>query len=180
MTGLFVFTAGDGLAQSNLKHSIENPISPEKVYDAASGVERAALSRIEKAAGGFYAWGARPRVGNERTWNKMSSGDLVLCVYEFRYRFAMTALAKYADVRLGRAIWDSGPDEPFSLMYFVSRPQPIDIHVPLLGDVLRRRYLGFCQVTTGKLVQRYRSVAGFAEQRLAYQMERVPQALAAT
>ncbi len=162
MTQIFVFPAGDYVAQQNLKLSIESPIKEEEkvfasFFEEAGTYERERLDKIRQEGNGFYAWGAKPRAdkGNERTWAAMKRGDSVLAYYKGACRYVSNVLAKYNNPELAQAIWKEDTDrETWEYLYFLTRPVKIDAPTSWVADSLglsNKEYRRFTTVAPSKV-----------------------------
>ena len=161
MTQIFVFPAGDYVAQQNLKLSIESPIKEEEKifasFEETGTQERERLERIRQEGNGFYAWGAKPSAdkGNERTWAGMKRGDYVLAYYKGAYRYVSNVLAKYNNPELAQAIWKEDTDgETWEYVYFMTQPVKIDAPTSWVADSLglsNKEYRRFTRIAPSKV-----------------------------
>ena len=130
--GIFVFTAANAKAQENLLKSIVNPIQPESIvfdsFEEMSEDLRKELNRIKDTAGGFYAWGAKPRGHADSTWRKMTRGDYVLAYYFKGYHYVARVLASFHKASLATNIRGTNDEtgNTWEYMYLLTKPAKID------------------------------------------------------
>jgi len=154
MARLFIFTAGNPSARGHLSNSITNSIDKELVLRLCHPSEKFHLQQVHEKEKGLYAWGAIPGKGNQRNWEAMDIGDLVLCVYDSHYHFLSTVHGKINNEALAKEIWGEENGKTWQLMYFLSKPlPPVNGPIPLfnLENYLNQRYLGFSKISDEKL-----------------------------
>lgn len=162
MKKIFIFTAGNLKAQKNLDISIKNSIDKELVYRSFPNENHAELDKIYMVSSGFYAWGATPAEGgkkekNKSTWERMTTGDYVICVYEKTYHFISSMITKFNNVRFAENVWgykyaDGRIDNPtWQYMYFLNKPKKINVQLSSVNSYLNSHYQGFCSIGKEKL-----------------------------
>lgn len=159
MRQLYIFTAGDADAREHLNDSIRNP-QPSTLLDAHLPVERAGYLRsLLPDSEHFYAWGSVPSKRIISWWNQMQDGDIVLTVFENRYRYVSSVIAKIHNADLARAIWgqtSEGPEgKTWEYMYILTQPRAVDVHVtskPVI-DYLNNGYRGFARIGDERLAK---------------------------
>jgi hypothetical protein len=84
----------------------------------------------------------------------MQVGDIVVCVFEARYRYVARVTGKDDNEALARAIWGIDEDgQTWQYMYFLSRPSEIDVPLAAAAGELHARYGGFTRISDTKLRQ---------------------------
>ena len=151
---IFIFTAANKEAQKNLDVSICNPITLSRALENFPKENHERIKQISESDG-LFAWGAIPGNQNTPNWRKIAQGDWVLCMYDNHYHFLAKFIEKYNNEKFARAIWgeDSDSKETWSLMYFLTKPQKINIPIRSLGTYLRTIYRGFSRIKDEQLEQ---------------------------
>jgi MoxR-like ATPase len=150
-TNIFVFTAGDPSARAHLDDSITKPIPLETALAHLPPEDHASISALD-AKDGLFAWGAIPGPQNRPRWAAMREGDIALCVYESRYRYIARVLKKVESEELARAVWGQDPQgRTWSLIYFLSEPQKLDVPLIELASYLHQGYMGFTRISDQKV-----------------------------
>lgn len=169
MRKIFIFTAGQKEAREHLEVSIINPFPTSWFDDYLDLAEADDLKSLLPNPDYAYAWGAVPGPRNVPMWNDMADGDIVLTVYDNRYHFISTVLAKLHAPALASRIWgvdDEG--KTWEYMYLLSQPREVDVGVfdePVVS-YLSKGYRGFTQISEEKLDRiqnEFGSIDGFAE-----------------
>lgn len=156
---IFIYVAGNPESQAHANGSLRNPLDLDRVLKLFPTEEHVNIRAIASDHG-LYAWGAVPGKRNNPLWNALKPGDWALCVYSGAYHFVSQILAKHDNQKFGREVW--GTDDAgntWQLMYFLTKPQPIDIRVEDVSDYLWHRYMGFSRIGDGN-VQRIRNDHG--------------------
>ncbi|WP_167772703.1 AAA family ATPase [Ramlibacter henchirensis] len=100
----------------------------------------------------------------------MQEGDLALCVYDSRYRYVAQVLKKFENEDLARAIWGQDPEgRTWSLIYFLTEPQKLDVPLLDLAGYLQQGYMGFTRISDAKSARikaEFGSINTFVEQQL--------------
>lgn len=150
---IFVFTAEGGEAKVHLARSITSSISDSLMFENFRTDDHDELRRIRDSAGGFYAWGAQLGSQNISRWRAMNAGDIVLGVFDFSYKIVATIQGKFDSHRAAAALWNTNArtGSTFQLMYFLSRPEPIDIAVRSLSPPLAGGYQGFTKISAERV-----------------------------
>ena len=151
---IFIFTAGDKKARLHLNDSVSSSIKYSLIN---LHLDSKFMSKISSLTSGsskdeFYAWGAVEGPVNVRNWNKINSGDYVLCVYDNKYQFVSKILNKIKKKDLAKDIWgfnDNG--KTWEYMYFFNKPVKIDIPLISLSKHMNAKYLGFTSISNEKL-----------------------------
>lgn len=154
MRQIFVFTAGDKDARSHLNDSILNPVPFALLRDALGDEDAEYFESLMPGQQGFYAWGAVPGPRNEPTWQEMQAGDLVLTVYDNRYRFVSTVLGKFNHKELATRIWGTTTDgKTWEYMYLLSKPEPVNVHIQddSVVGYLSKSYFGYTRIANKKV-----------------------------
>ncbi|SDX96011.1 AAA domain (dynein-related subfamily) [Acetomicrobium thermoterrenum DSM 13490] len=148
---IFIFTAGNSEARQHLEISIKNPINLEKIIKFFESEDQEEL-RLINSRHGIYAWGAMPGPSNERLWNELKPDDYVLCVYDNTYHYVAKILKKCRNEKCAQALWGSDSDgHTWEFMYFLSRPEKIEIPVQSLSQYLNKSYRGFTRISAAKV-----------------------------
>jgi 5-methylcytosine-specific restriction endonuclease McrA len=181
MPKIFVFTAGNPVAQQHLEDSIENPIAEAKVFGSFASTHREELERIREEGNGFYAWGAVPGLRNIPNWETMERGDYVLCAYNNTYHYVARVLAKYDNQRFARRIWGEDEDgKTWEYMYFLTKPIKVDQPLYEFEGYLHSRYQGFTRISNERLTEiaeDFGTIEGFVQEILEYDGEGLPNEL---
>ncbi len=166
---IFVFTAGDADARTHLRHSIETPISLDRALATFPPELHGEIRPIHEH-GGLYAWGAIPGRQNTPRWERMNLDDWVLCVYDNTYHYAAQVRGKYDNDRFAREVWhENESGQTWNLMYFLSKPQKVQIPVTTLASYLNTAYRGFSRIGDERLerIEReFGSTDAFIQQRV--------------
>lgn len=170
MADIFVFTAGEPAARSHLDDSINNPVSPDKIFNNFEAIHHAQLQTIQKEGEGFFAWGAVPGPQNIPRWEAMHTGDYALCVYENRYRYIAKVIGKFNNQRAAETIWGNDPNgNTWQYMYFLKKPIAISIPVPDLSQHLNSGYMGFTKISGQRIqniINEFQSLDNFIKQKI--------------
>jgi hypothetical protein len=89
----------------------------------------------------------------------MQDGDIVLTVFENRYRYVSSVIAKLHNADLARAIWGQTSDGPegktWEYMYILTHPRAVDVHVTStpVGEYLPNGYRGFSRIKDERLAK---------------------------
>lgn len=168
-TNVFIFTAGDPSARAHLDDSITSPIPLETVLAHLPSDTRSLITELN-AQHGLYAWGAIPGPQNKRRWEAMQEGDIALCVYDSSYRYAARVVKKFESEELARAVWGQDPaGRTWSLIYFLTQPQKLDIPLVELADYLHQSYQGFTRIgdeRADRIKSDFGSLTDFLEQQI--------------
>ena len=169
MRQLFVFTAGDAAARKHLSDSVTAP-APIALLDECLDPDQAAFLRpLLDDAQGFFAWGAVPGPRNVPMWNAMQVGDVVLTVFDNRYRFASSVIGKVHSADLAKRIWgvdDEG--KTWEYVYLLTPPRPVDVAVtaePVIS-YLNNGYRGFTRISDSrveKIIEDYSTTDAFIQ-----------------
>lgn len=170
MRQIFIFTAGDKKARAHLDESILNPVPFARMQEALGHSQTEYYRSLIPDEEGFHAWGAVPGPVNQRTWNAMQVGDLVLTVYGNRYHFLSSVIGKLDNPGLASRIWGQDEDgNTWQYMYLLSRPQRVAIDVmrePVV-NYLNKGYRGFTRISDEKvqaILKAYGSLDRFVQQ----------------
>ena len=168
-TNIFIFTAGDPSARLHLDESIDTPIPLQTALASVSPDNHALISKVDPEYG-LYAWGAIPGPQNKRRWDRMQEGDIVLCVYDSSYRYAARMVKKIDSEDLSRVVWGQDPaGRTWSLIYFLTQPQKLDIPLVELADYLHQSYQGFTRIgdeRATRIEADFGSLTNFLDQQL--------------
>ncbi len=147
MNQIFVFTAGNQDARQHLNDSILNPVNREIVNQTFSEEFHSRLEQIEQESNGFYAWGAIPGLQNKIRWKSLEAEDWILCVYDNQYHFVARIIDKFDNEEFAEKVWGRDPEgNTWQLMYFMTKPEQVDIGVQELNDYLYNSYRGFTRI----------------------------------
>jgi hypothetical protein len=167
---IFAFTAGDKAARAHLSISIAAPFSSDLLENSVEPEDLDALLHLEEAEGGLYAWGAVPGKMNDIHYAAMQVGDFVVCVYDSRCRYVAKVKYKLENETLARLLWgDAAEGETWQHMFFLSRPQPINVHLKELAGLTPKRFGGFARIGDDfkkKIASQFRDLDDFVESRL--------------
>ena len=146
---IFIFTAGGTLPREHLSASIDNSINPELIYYYQIGkLNENMVNKIDAGNNNFYAWGAVPGVQNKNNWNSLNEGDYVLTVYENTYHYISRVLGKINHPELAKKIWGVDEDNnTWQYMYFLTKPEKIEVNLSELSRYLHRSYFGFTRIS---------------------------------
>jgi hypothetical protein len=167
---IFAFTAGGKAARDHLAVSITDPFSFELLKSIVESKDANALRQLEVTEGGLYAWGAVHGPMNDIHYAKMQVGDFVVCVYEARCRYVAKVKYKLESEALARLLWgDAEEGETWQHMFFLSRPQPINVHLSQLNGFMPSRFGGFARIGDDfkkKISDRFNSLEKFVKIKL--------------
>jgi len=144
MSGIYVFTAGNADARSHLNDSIIDPIPLRTILDYIPSEQHQLIRNVEKEASGLYAWGAVDGIKNKPCWESLSAGDYILTGYSNQYHFVSRVIWKTRNEAAARAVWGSTKDgNTWEFMYFLTKPQKVEIPYSELTPELNSTYRGF-------------------------------------
>ncbi|WP_431476402.1 AAA family ATPase [Massilia eburnea] len=166
---IFVFSAADPAARTNLKISITAGI-PESLIQENCTSEDVEFLNSSRLDGELYAWGAQPGPMNDKYYAQVEPGDIVICAFESKYQFVATVTHKLTNRGLATALWGAGRDgSTWEKMFFLTRPQKIEIPLEEVSEYLPRQVYGFARVGGDKTANIHRdfdSIDEFAQQKL--------------
>jgi AAA domain (dynein-related subfamily) len=178
MTQIYVFTAGNAEARRHLDDSIRRPVQLERALEFFPREQHEEIARLHNEHG-LYAWGAVPGRMNNPLWNLLQINDWVFCVFDSRYRYAARVTAKFDNARFANEVWGLDPvGRTWQLMYFLTKPVPIDVPVSAGTPELASGYQGFSKVGPERLeaiVANHGSIDSFVSERF-FQGNAVPTA----
>ena len=169
---IFIFTAGDKNARSHLDHSVNNRIPYNtikkhintrlgtniKLSDGEYGGTRRLIDSLgvrlmSDGPQEFYAWGAIKGPNNLRNWNKIKTGDWVLCVYDNKYQYISKITGKVHNKGLATDIWGTNEKgDTWEYMYFFERPNKIELSLDEIpSEYMYSRYLGFTSISDERI-----------------------------
>jgi hypothetical protein len=100
----------------------------------------------------------------------MQIGDYALCVYDNRYRYVSSVLAKYNNEDFARQVWGEDLDgKTWQYMYFLAKPSEVNIPVIKLRTQLQDGYRGFTKISDesiNSIMNTYGSVESFINEEL--------------
>jgi uncharacterized protein with ParB-like and HNH nuclease domain len=169
---IFIFTAGDKNARKHLDDSV---ISSIKYSLINFHLDSKFISRISSSSSGsskdeFFAWGAVEGPVNIRNWNKIQSGDYILCVFDNKYQYISKVLDKTINKQLATNIWGlNHKGKTWEYMYFFDKPIKIDIPVKSISnDFMFAKYLGFTSISKERvknIISKYQSIDVFIKEK---------------
>ena len=166
---LFVVKASNSAARKHVARSIASPINPRLCEKYLKSDELQTL-RGRDQAGGIYAWGAGAGPRNLEHWKLLTAGDFILVCQGGAYTYVTQVIATRRDSRFAKALWQGkrdGPEETvYELMFFVTKPQRIDVPVASLTEFLPGSYQGFMPIKDERIeaiIAKHGSIQGFAE-----------------
>ena len=165
MPSIFVYSAGQ-TAADHFVRTVQNglPLSALAPHLPPSTV--AQLTALYPD-GLCYLWGDRGGEHGRGYWNQMAAGDLALCYRERKIVAASTVLATIENEPAGRAAWPDATDEPYRLLFFLSKPVWTDVAVASLPQYFGKVYQGLRRLpTSDQILQDFGSLGRFIEQAL--------------
>jgi hypothetical protein len=165
MPSIFVYSAGQ-TAAAHFVRTVQNglPLSALAPHLPPSAVAQLSASYLD---GLCYLWGDRGGEHGRGYWNQMAAGDLALCYRERKIVAVSTVLATTENEPAGRAAWPDATDEPYRLLFFLSKPVWTDVAVASLPQYFGKVYQGLRRLPTGdQILQDYGSLDRFVEQAL--------------
>jgi hypothetical protein len=130
---IFVFTAPGGLARDNYVKTIEEPVP---VAEVAARAPRAGRTLLDLGFENIRCWGSRPGTGNSKTVARMKAGDWALPYVDGDFPHLLKVASKTKSKRLAESLWGTEEGETWSLMYFFSDVQPVDLSLEEVRDAL--------------------------------------------
>ena len=160
MPSVFVFSAASKAAQKHFEDTIKKGLPVAQVLPHLSETEVADLLSRAYPDGVAYLWAGRPGAHDELYWNKMELGDLVLCYQHHTIVAAAYLVGKVRSVSLAEWAWPDAQEKPYSLVYFLSKPEYLSeiLSIVVYGRFSRRR-LGGMQIPSMKIVPRRTSTS---------------------
>jgi 5-methylcytosine-specific restriction endonuclease McrA len=119
---MFVFTGSTGAAKKHFRHSVEAGIP---LADLMPAIKDAGFrDELERSFpdGRAYCWAGRSGGQDERYWNQMAQGDLILGYQSKGIRCVSHFMAKRRSRALANAAWPDTKEDPYDLVYFFSQP----------------------------------------------------------
>lgn len=166
---IFIFTAGNQEARAHLNDSIRNPILLSSALELFPEKNHERINQIA-ASEGLYAWGAIPGIQNTPRWTQMKPGDWAICVYDNHYHYFAQVVEKYDNEQFARAIWGDDPSgRTWSLMYFLTKPEEINVPVRSMAGYLNESYMGFSKISDeklGRIEHDFHSISDFIIEKL--------------
>jgi putative restriction endonuclease len=165
MPSVFVYSAGQSAAR-HFERSIRTgialatfePLLPPNVY-----------ATLEEAYpdGQCYLWGDRGGEHGRQYWGQIRPGDLALCYQRRRIVAASTVVATIENEAAGLAAWPDASAEPYRLLFFLSKPQWVDLPVASLPQYFGKVYQGLRRLpTSDRILQDFGSLDRFVNQGL--------------
>jgi len=163
---LFIFTAGNPEARKHLEETVTNHINLERIIVFFGPKDQEELRNIDRKHG-LYAWGAVPGPNNVRLWGEIKPEDYMLCVYDSTYHFIAKVLKKARNEKCARELWGSNADgKTWELIYFLTRPQEIQVPIKNLSRYLNKSYMGFTKISqekVQKIIKDFGNLQNFVE-----------------
>jgi 5-methylcytosine-specific restriction protein B len=174
MSAVFIFTASSPEARKNFQKTILDGYDLSRVTGFVDG-QVAARLQAASVDGKAYLWGAQEKEGgNRKTWQKMSPDDLVLGYRERKIVSAAFLVAKVDSAGLAKQVWGPNGDEPFRLIYFLTKPRECNVPVERLSEYFASEYRGFTALPAEKaekILKDYGTFGKFVDKRLAPRAE---------
>ncbi|MBI4948322.1 hypothetical protein HY844_02085 [Candidatus Berkelbacteria bacterium] len=162
MRNIFIVVAGGNFdAEKHFEDTVKNRRSIEEVEKYLPAEQVSNLKNIYHNST-FIAWGSIPGVQNERTWDSMKPGDLVLITNRGRIKYIGEVGAKARSKELAKYFWhENTQGETWELVYFIVNDQSVDLPIsainPLIGYKENFTPQGFLRVLPEKVEAFYKS-----------------------
>ncbi len=140
MASVFVYSAGQTAAR-HFERSIRGGIALTTFRQLLPPDLYAALESAYPD-GVCYLWGDRGGEHGRQYWEQIRPGDLALCYQRRRMVAASTVIATIENEPAGLAAWPDAVAEPYRLLFFLSKPQWIDVPVASLPQYFGKVYQG--------------------------------------
>lgn len=171
MPSVFVYSAGQTAAK-HFERSIQQGI-PLTTF--RSLLPAYAYGELEQAYpdGVCYLWGDRGGEHGRQYWQQISPGDLALCYRNRRIVAASTVVATLENEAAGLQAWPDAVNEPYRLLFFLSKPVWTDVPVASLPQYFGKIYQGLRRLPTSqKVVEDFGSLDRFVQDSLLRLSER--------
>jgi putative restriction endonuclease len=165
MPSVFVYSAGQTAAK-HFERSIQQGI-PLTTFRSLLPAD--AYGELEQAYpdGVCYLWGDRGGEHGRQYWQQISPGDLALCYRNRRIVAASTVVATLENEAAGLQAWPDAVNEPYRLLFFLSKPVWTDVPVASLPQYFGKVYQGLRRLpTSGKILEDFGSVDRFVSEAL--------------
>ena len=133
MNNIFVFTATGPKPKAHLEVSINHPVKhPYKTYVKDNNI----IDAIN-AVGECYCWGNTAKSFPNGRWLDMEIDDYVLCYQDGKYTHFSQVIGIEHNKEFSELIWGYWEEEDkwWEYMYFLKKPQMIDIHWRNLPEI---------------------------------------------
>jgi len=170
---IFVFSAASKAARKHLEDTIDAglPLEDVLVHIHDPTVQASLRSAYDGLA---YLWAGHSGGQDERYWNQMQAGDLVLCYQQKRITRVMELVAKTRSQDLGLAAWPDETERPYDLIYFLTKPRASNVGVADHPQYFGQIYQGLRRLgKTEQVLEAFGDLAGFARQVLGVNPEPV-------
>ncbi|HQR07231.1 MAG TPA: HNH endonuclease signature motif containing protein [Gemmatales bacterium] len=157
---VFVYSAGK-LAEQHVERTIKQGISLSilEPYLSANLVTKLRASYPDNIC---FVWGDRGGDHGRKYWEQMQVGDLALCYQNRRIVSASFILDKYESLDAGLRAWPDATDEPYKLLFFLTRPIETNALVETLPRYFGQIYQGLRRLPKSELIlQDYSSFDDF-------------------
>jgi len=162
-----VVAGGNPAAERHFEDTIRRKRTLGEVRTLLSDQEIDNLERVYHGAN-FIVWGAVPGPMNEKRWEKMRAGDVVLIYNRGFIRFAGEVAARVRNRELARYFWrEDDTGATWELMYLIVNEEttnvPIEKLNPLFGYQSNYRPQGFSMVNeaaVSQFAQEYGDILG--------------------
>lgn len=162
-----VVAGGNASAERHFEDTIQHKRTLDEVRRFLPSSEIENLERIYHGSD-FIVWGAVPGPMNERRWEAMTPGDVVLIYNNGRIRFAGEIAAKARNRELARYFWsEDNAGSTWELMYFIVNEERTDVPIeklnPLFGYETHYKPQGFSKINDDavlRFAQNYGDILG--------------------
>lgn len=137
MRNIFIVVAGGNFdAEKHFEDTIKNRRTVEEVERFLPVEQVSNLKNIYHNSP-FIVWGAIPGPQNERTWDNMKPGDLLLITNRGRVRYIGEVGAKVRSKELAKYFWRENPQgDTWELIYFIVNDQAVNVAISKLNLLL--------------------------------------------
>jgi putative restriction endonuclease len=150
MPSVFVYSAGQTAAK-HFERSIETGI-PVSTFQPLVPADFYARLQEAYPDGTAYLWGDRGGDHGRQYWQQIGTGDLALCYRQRRIVAASTVIATLENEAAGIAAWPDATNEPYRLLFFLSKPAWTDVPVSDLPQYFGKVYQGLRRLPTSEQI----------------------------
>lgn len=131
---------GGKQAREHLERTVLNSVPKDRIKGLLEEQQWSDINRIFQE--GVTLWGLIPGKQNTKTWNRLSTDDIVIFVPSFREEILVTRVVyKLENERLAKELWgidkEKGTLRTWSLIFFVKLEDTVNLDKRTLLDILQ-------------------------------------------
>ncbi|MEO2032088.1 MAG: hypothetical protein ABGZ35_08375, partial [Planctomycetaceae bacterium] len=122
MSNAFIFSAANSAAQKHFQDTVVNGIALEDVLEHLTDLEESETLRRAYSDGKAFLWAGHSGAHDERYWDLMVPGDLLLGYRDRSIISAAFIVGKLKSESLALMAWPDASERPYDLIYFMATP----------------------------------------------------------